>query len=350
MDGIFGWLGPTLDPLEMLERMRCGANAPSSNTFQVHFGEKFGLGVSTRFDRGAVGRQETPAVAVYGHPRFLDPAMAQLAGSHDVAAAVGDGWRRFGLGLPNQLSGAFAIIVIDPQAEKLFIAVDRVGIERLCYASASGQIVVGTSAQSVAAHAAVGGKVLPQAIYNYFYFHTVPSPATIYQGIRKLQPAEFLFYDRGELTQAFYWQADYTTHPTNEVSGLAHTFRSVLDDSVKDAMSERENAAFLSGGTDSSTVVGVMSKHQTHPVHTFSIGFEAAGYDEMEFARCAGERFGSHMHEYYLKPGDIVTAIPIIARCYDEPFGNASAVPTYWCAKLASDAGFRQISAGDGGD
>ena len=83
---------------------------------------------------------------------------------------------------------------------------------------------------------------------------------------------------------------------------------------------------------------------------TFSIGFDAAGFDEMEYARCAVERFRSRPHEIYVKPEDIVTAIPIIAREYDEPFGNASAVPTYFCAKAAREAGFERMLAGDGGD
>ena len=109
-------------------------------------------------------------------------------------------------------------------------------------------------------------------------------------------------------------------------------------------------ATFLSGGTDSSTVVGSLTEIRGGPVDTFSIGFDAEGFDEMEFARCAVERFGSRSHEIYVKPEDIVTAIPIIALEYDEPFGNASAVPTYFCAKAAREAGFERMLAGDGGD
>ena len=115
-------------------------------------------------------------------------------------------------------------------------------------------------------------------------------------------------------------------------------------------MAAQATSAFLSGGTDSSTVVGSLTAERHGPVDTFSIGFEAQGFDEMEYARCAAERFGSRTHEYYLKPEDVVTAIPIIASEYDEPFGNDSGVPTYFCARMAKEAGFEQMLAGDGGD
>ena len=97
-------------------------------------------------------------------------------------------------------------------------------------------------------------------------------------------------------------------------------------------------------------MVGALTAARGAPVDTFSIGFDAEGFDEMEYARCAVDRYGSRPHEYYLKPADIVTAIPLIAREYDEPFGNDSAVPTYFCAKAASEAGFKNMLAGDGGD
>src|SRR5512139_2490066 len=115
-------------------------------------------------------------------------------------------------------------------------------------------------------------------------------------------------------------------------------------------ITRQSTAAFLSGGTDSSTVVGALTAARGTPVDTFSIGFDAAGFDEMEYARCAAERYGSRAHEYYLKPADIVSAIPVIARDYDGRFCNEWAVPTYFCAKAARQAGFEAMLAGYGGD
>jgi asparagine synthase (glutamine-hydrolysing) len=109
-------------------------------------------------------------------------------------------------------------------------------------------------------------------------------------------------------------------------------------------------ATFLSGGTDSSTITGILAELQENPVDSYSIGFGAEGFDEMEYARLAVQRFGANAHEYYLKPDDILEAIPLITRTYDEPFANDSAVPTYFCAKQAAQNGVKIMLAGDGGD
>jgi asparagine synthase (glutamine-hydrolysing) len=202
--------------------------------------------------------------------------------------------------------------------------------------------------QSVAAHPAIGRVIDPQAIYDYLYFHTIPAPRSLYRGVRKLLPGQIVTLKNGQIDARFYWHADYTPIDADFGTHRAR-FRTVLDTAVRDADGPA-TAAFLSGGTDSSTVVGALSAARGGPVDTFSIGFDADGFDEMEYARCAAERYACRAHEYYLKPADIVTAIPIIAREYDEPFGNDSAVPTYFCAKAAHDAGFERMLAGDGGD
>jgi asparagine synthase (glutamine-hydrolysing) len=255
---------------------------------------------------------------------------------------------RFGEKLPTLMQGNFAFVVLEPIRKKAFMALDRVGAERLCYAHRGGQLVFGSSAQSVAAHPAVGRTIAPQAIYDYLYFHTIPAPRSLYQGVHKLLPGQYLTLKNGQVSTGFYWQADYTPVDTG-FGSQRREFRSVLDQAVRDADAPA-TAAFLSGGTDSSTVVGALTAARGAPVDTFSIGFDADGFDEMEYARCAAERYGSRPHEYYLKPADIVTAIPLIAREYDEPFGNNSAVPTYFCARAAREAGFENKFAGDGGD
>ena len=112
----------------------------------------------------------------------------------------------------------------------------------------------------------------------------------------------------------------------------------------------RRVGAFLSGGTDSSTVAGILTEVSGCPARTYSIGFEAQGYDEMEYARIAARHFGTDHHEYYVTPDDVVDAIPKIAQAYDQPYGNSSAVPTYYCARMAKDDGVNTLLGGDGGD
>ena len=346
MDGIFGWLGANGAHQDLIREMAGGdADAVS---LRRHSGTALGLGARSRFGKAAIDVEDGRAVALMGRPRFVDPDLARVAREAGPAAAVAQGWRSHGAGLPARMQGNFAFAVLEPQSKKACLVLDRMGAERLCYAHRGDQLVFGSSVQHVAAHPAVGRNIEPQAIYDYLYFHNIPAPRSLYRGVHKLLPGQIVTLENGRLDTRFYWQADYAPHDAG-FDVQRDTFRRVLDAAVRDADGPA-TAAFLSGGTDSSTVVGALTAARGGPVDTFSIGFDAEGFDEMAYARCAAARYDSRRHEYYLKPADIVTAIPLIAREYDEPFGNDSAVPTYFCARAAREAGFERMLAGDGGD
>lgn len=348
MDGIFGWLGNHGAHQDLIRHMGGAANLSPRAQLHEHSSQMLGIAACSRFNKADIHVENGLAATLTGRPNFLDDELAFIARDQGPAVAVAHGWLRFGEKLPTLMRGNFAFAVLEPLKKKACLALDRVGAERLCFAKHGGQLVFGSSVQSVAAHPSVGRIIDPQAIYDYLYFHTIPAPRSLYQGVHKLQPGQIVTLKDGQINADFYWQADYTPAAA-DFDGLRRDFRSVLDLAVRDADSPA-TGAFLSGGTDSSTIVGALTAARGAPVDTFSIGFDADGFDEMEFARCAAERFGSHTHEYYLKPADIVTAIPLIAHEYDEPFGNNSAVPTYFCAKAGSEAGFEHMLAGDGGD
>ena len=350
MDGIFGWLGDTDGHFEVIKSMGCAARLSSTGLLHEHCSQRAGVAACSRFGKASAQMENGLAATVHGRPVFLDDELAAIAQRQNAAVAVAQGWLRMGEKLPTVMSGTFALAVLQPLKKQAFLAIDRIGAERLCYATTPGHLVFGASAQSVAAHPAIGRTIDPQAIYDYLYFHVIPSPRTLYQGIAKLQPGQFVHLDNGQIRQGFYWQADYSQVNPDSFEDARREFRHVLNHAVGDAADRPKTAAFLSGGTDSSTIVGALTEVRGGAVDTFSIGFDVKGYDEMGYARCAAERYQARSHEYYLKPADIVTAIPLIAREYDEPFGNDSAVPTYFCAKIAREAGFEQMLAGDGGD
>jgi asparagine synthase (glutamine-hydrolysing) len=348
MDGIFGWLGEHGAHQDLIRHMGGAASLSPEGALHAHSSQMLGVAACSRFGKAGIHVENGLAAALHGRPLFQDDELAFIARDQNPAVAVAHGWLRFGEKLPTLMHGNFAFAVMEPLKKKAFLALDRVGSERLCYAKHGGHLVFGSSVQNVAAHPVIGRHIDPQSIYDYLYFHTIPAPRSLYRGVHKLLPGQCLTLKNGALTTGFYWQADYTpvaadfdTHRRN--------FRHLLDQAVRDADAPA-TAAFLSGGTDSSTVVGALTAARDAPVDTFSIGFDAAGFDEMEYARCAAERYGSRSHEYYLKPADIVSAIPVIAREYDEPFGNDSAVPTWFCARAAREAGFERMFAGDGGD
>jgi asparagine synthase (glutamine-hydrolysing) len=350
MDGIFGWLdeAPALGPTFVNEMPN--ANRLPNPVLHAQLDDTAVVYGSSRFGKASTHAANGIVIGVYGRPGFSVGALATYAQAHGLGPALEEGWLKYGKGLPGHMTGTFALAVMVPARRQAFLAIDRVGAERLCYAHQADRLIFGTSAKTVATHPAVGHTLDLQAVYDFLYFHAVPSPRTIFQGIRKLEPAQFVFFENGKARTDYYWQADYTPAAGTSFISYRSGFRELLTQSVRDAAGETHAAAFLSGGTDSSTVVGTLTEVRGGPVDTFSIGFDAAGFDEMEYARCAAERFRARRHEYYLTPQDIASAVPLIAREYDEPFGNSSAVPTYFCAKAAREAGFNLMLAGDGGD
>jgi asparagine synthase (glutamine-hydrolysing) len=133
-------------------------------------------------------------------------------------------------------------------------------------------------------------------------------------------------------------------------SQARNEFRRLLAEAVARQLDGSRPAAFLSGGTDSSTVAGLIGEVSGRPAATYSIGFDAKGYDEMAYARIAAQRFGCEHHEYYVTPDDLVQGIPALAAHHDQPFGNSSALPAYICALRAREDGVTRLLAGDGGD
>jgi len=249
------------------------------------------------------------------------------------------------------MGGPFAVAIVDDESRSGLLAIDRMGIRTLCYATPPGALVFATTAESVAAHPSVGRKVSRQAIFNYLYCHAVPSPGTIFEGVSKLLPGECITFRDGAVERRFYWHLPYRDHEAQSPAKLEARFKELLRDAAARAVDgDTQVGAFLSGGTDSSTVTGLLTELRGKPARTYSIGFSADGFDEMKYARITARHFAASAHELYLTPPDVVDAIPIITQAYDEPFGNDSAVPTYFCAKMAFSDGVKVLLAGDGGD
>jgi asparagine synthase (glutamine-hydrolysing) len=212
-----------------------------------------------------------------------------------------------------------------------------------------GGLAFASRADVLLQHAAINPSLDQQAIYDYFYSHMIPSPRTIFSGIQKLQPGECLVYEKGSIETRFYWDIPYAEEDA-PVAQLEEQLHSLLQDAVQRNIDSEATGAFLSGGLDSSTVTGYFARLHPASADVYGIGFDAEGYDEMAFARATAKHFGARLHEYYVTPEDVADAVPKIAQAYDEPFGNSSAVPAFYCAKLAKEDGKDCLLAGDGGD
>jgi asparagine synthase (glutamine-hydrolysing) len=352
MSSIYGWLSAakTAEPARLTDRQRHASRGIIAGAPEVsaHY-KTAGIGGHGINVAPTLYQSEALLVIVDGTPQWQDSSLAALAQSHDAAYTLAQGFLAHGRAVLGLMTGAFAACVVQADRHYALLAVDRMGIRPLSFYTKDHLLVFGGQLDQILAHPDVDTKIDPQGLFNYLYFHAIPSPSSIYAGISKLQPGEFLEFAQGKTTRDFYWQRHYQDSPLSKPE-LLERLHVELEQATRACQPDPNTGAFLSGGLDSSTVVGLLQKIAGRQVDAFSIGFAADGYDEMAYARITAEHFKVKLHEYYVTPADVLQAMPLIAQTYDEPFGNASAIPAYYCAKFARERGMTQLLAGDGGD
>jgi asparagine synthase (glutamine-hydrolysing) len=285
-----------------------------------------------------------------GSPRFDSPGLQSPSAGLPATSAL-ENWQALlaqhgAAHAASQVAGDFAVALHSPRGET-FAAVDKFAAQTLCYRTDGQTLHVAERADTLAG---TNPDLDPQALFEYLYFHVIPSPRTIFRNVQRLPPGRYAHWQNQKLTVAPYWKPSFTSQAKPNFSQLRDEFRHLLETAVRRQLDGSKAACFLSGGTDSSTVAGMIGAVSGKPAATYSIGFEAEGYDEMEYARLAARRFGAEHHEYYVTPDDLVRSIGKVAASYDQPFGNSSAVPAYYCAEHARGDGVTRILAGDGGD
>lgn len=298
--------------------------------------------------------EHTPWCAIDGHPRWTERRLADLAESDGDAAALADGFVRHNVEVVRHIAGRFRLAVVGPR--RALLAVDRVASLPMYVASPfDGVLVFASSLDGLRAHPLVLHSLSAQAILEYFHFQVLHGGRTIYHGIERLPPAHLLVFDGDGIEQRRYWHASYV--PPRRCSAgqereLHEEVRRVLRESVHREVERArgEVGAFLSGGLDSSTVLGMMTEDVGHAVDSFTVRFDVPGYDESPYAAIAARRFGARERVYTITPDDMVGDLERIACMFDEPFGNSSAAGAYHCAELARRAGVGTLLSGDGGD
>lgn len=349
MGGICGWMGAGAEPA-VLDAMAAPLARFDHSALQCQHGQRSAAAVAAAAGSASLWQREGVLVAVWGQPRLQDAALAEQASREGVAAVLGMLWAQGAAGLPARLHGAFTLAILDERRGEALLATDRMGIQPLSWQLAGETLVFGSSADALVQHPATPARLDHQGIYNYVYFHMVPSPGTVYQGQQRLLPGHTLHYRQGRVDIQPYWRMQFEEDGKRSFGELKEEFRAVLKRAVQDGVAGHKVGAFLSGGTDSSTIAGMLTQVGGVAADTYSIGFEAQGYDEMEYARIAARHFGTRHHEYYVTPDDVAAAIPQVAAVFDQPFGNASAVPAFYCARLARADGVTRMFGGDGGD
>jgi asparagine synthase (glutamine-hydrolysing) len=245
------------------------------------------------------------------------------------------------------VSGNWGLAILVPERGELLLAVDRFSIETLCYAQEGDRISFAERADEVPV---VDRELDTQSIYDYLHFHMIPAPSTVFRNVSRLPGGHALIVRNGSSDVCAYWRHEFVEEHRVDFQSAKSEFLRLVEDAVRHQVVDGRVGSFLSGGTDSSTVAGMLCRVTGRECDTYSIGFDSEGYDEMEYARLASRHFGTKHHEYYVTPDDLLSGIPEVARHYDQPFGNSSAVPAYFCARVAKADGITHLLAGDGGD
>ncbi|HXV14586.1 MAG TPA: asparagine synthase (glutamine-hydrolyzing), partial [Candidatus Krumholzibacteria bacterium] len=271
-------------------------------------------------------------------------------GTHSDTETILHAYEEYGVDCVKHLRGMFAIAIWDEPRRRLFLARDRFGKKPLYYAHVGGRVVFGSELKAIVALPEVARRVNSQAVADYIAWGYVPDPLTIYQGIAKLPPAHWLTYEAGRVRVERYWDVSYAPVSARQPEEfyVGRTLE-ILDEAVRiRLMSEVPLGAFLSGGTDSSIVVGLMARHSSERVKTFSIGFEESAYNELPYARKVAGHFGTEHHEEIVRP-DAERDVLSLVRQFDEPFADSSMLPTYYVSRAARKFVTVALS-GDGGD
>ncbi|MEZ6057719.1 MAG: asparagine synthase (glutamine-hydrolyzing) [Planctomycetaceae bacterium] len=272
-------------------------------------------------------------------------------------------YEEYGIEALQKFRGMFAFAIWDGPRERLIVARDRIGQKPVFYRHDTNRLLFASELKSLLQVPGAPRELNPEAVDLFLTYQYVPHPHCILKGYHKLPPAHYMVYERGELHVERYWQAPYATSADLSHLGnpdLARSdkwtddewrnqLRSTLTEAVRLRMrSDVPVGAFLSGGIDSTIISGLMQSLSERPIHTFSIGFPIAQFDETAYAREAAQLLKTDHHEFRVEPSALET-LPQLIWHYDEPFGDSSAIPTMYLSKVTRDVVTVSLS-GDGGD
>jgi len=338
----------------MSRRLPLGDRAPDSGQLTTLSLDTVSLGASSfGHHQGGVARARKDghdvALAVLGSFYESDARHTSIA-DHFLEQYLGEG-----IGFVEHVRGEAVFAIWDERTGDLHLLTDRFRLHSLYYSDRDDQFVFASRIGALfASSIPLRATLRPEAIVDAVGTSIIPTPHTAFHDVYKVPPGHRLTHRGGKTTLTPYWRIDFRHPRRSSESVLAKELRARFAEAIArrvrvDGDPDRLGA-FLSGGVDSSTVTGVLQQVAARRMKAFSIGFGEARYNEISFARIAAGALGAEHHEYFVVPPDVSAALPAILASFDEPYANASAIPTYFCAKLAKEHGVDVLFAGDGGD
>lgn len=272
--------------------------------------------------------------------------------THTDTEVIVHGWEEWGEACVERFRGMFAFAIWDSNRRTLFLARDRIGIKPLYYAVLpNGRLIFGSELKALLAHPDLPRAIIPEAVEEFFAYGYIPEPRTLYRHAFKLPPGHTLTVRDGcpvgEPVE--YWDLRFSdSHAAGEIAAAGELRERLREVVGSHLVSDVPVGAFLSGGVDSSAVVAMMAGESREPVHTASISFGEAEFDESRYADKVARRYGTDHRVRQVKPDDF-SLVERLAGLYDEPFADSSAMPTYRVCELARQ-GVKVVLSGDGGD
>ena len=251
-----------------------------------------------------------------------------------------------------RLNGMFAFALWDRDEQRLFLARDRMGVKPLYYCVRDGELLFASELKSLLLHPRVDRRLNRLSVSKYFTYGYIPAPHTIFEDIHKLEPGASLLFDRAGLRKQLYWDIPLEDSPLSERTAdeWAEDLLAVLRDAVvKRLRSDVPVGVFLSGGVDSSAVTALAAQASATRLHTFSIGFDESSYDESPYARRVAQQYGTEHHHEVLSSARAVKLLPDVLKILDEPFADASILPTWLLSQFTAKS-LNVVLGGDGGD
>jgi len=275
--------------------------------------------------------------------------------SHTDCEVIIHLYEQEGIDCIKRLNGMFAFSLWDSKNQTLFLCRDRLGIKPLFYSWDGKSLIFASEIKSILCDPKVPKKIDWNALNLYLTFNYIPAPYTIFEKIKKLNPGYYIILRNKDLEIKQYWDIKRNTEPiVNGVKDI-ETYKKILFDLLENAVRMRMIAdvplgAFLSGGIDSSIIVGLMSRASDLPVNTYSIGYkDMPMFDETRYAREVAKFHHTNHHEIKLTSKDVLNVIPEVLTCFDEPFADSSAIPQFIVSRETKKH-VKVALSGDGGD
>jgi len=363
MCGICGMYAPGAVDRDVLQRMNDAIRHRGPDDEGFYTDERVGLGsrrlsiIDLSQGRMPIHNEDESVWVVFNGEiyNFLElrqglEARGHRFTTHTDTEVIVHLYEEVGVGVFEKLRGMFAVALWDRKRGTLLLGRDRVGKKPLYYAWDGARLLFGSELKCMRAFPGLKLSLDFEAINYYFSYLYIPAPLSIYREVRRLPAAHYLELHAGAVQIRPYWDLRFDrVHRERDPRAYVERLRELVTDAVRcRLMSDVPLGAFLSGGVDSATVVGLMSQLSSKPVQTFSIGFDTESFDELEYARIAARAFGTDHHEEVLQP-QALEWVETLVHHLDEPFGDSSALPTFMVSRMAR----RNVTvalSGDGGD